>query len=217
MSKDEIWDITPLVTSDFPLWPQSQALQRSVVCDMKSGDAVTSSIMTATAHLGAHADAPSHYAIEGKSIDECSLHHYLGPCQVIRPKVNHGDPITKQIVTQAILAPRVLFATSTFDYTQPFREDFASFDPDFFEFLAQNRVITIGIDGPSVDLYKAQEFPCHRIAYKYGVALLENLDLTKVPEGVYELIALPLKIKSFDASPVRAILRSVGYTERGVL
>lgn len=209
MSKNNIWDITPLVTNSFPLWPQSVPLQRNVDLDINAGDPVTSSSMTATVHLGAHADAPSHYSKDGKSIEECSLDHYIGLCQVIRPKVKRGEPITKQLVTQTILAPRVLFATSTFDFTKPFREDFAAFDPDFFEFMAQNKVITVGIDGPSVDLFKAQALPCHHLAYKYKVALLENLDLEKVPEGIYELIALPLKIKGFDASPVRAVLRSL--------
>jgi len=207
MNKNNIWDITPLVTANFPLWPGSEPLQRTVACDIALGDVVTSSNITATVHLGAHADAPSHYAKDGRTIDECPLHYYLGPCQVIHPQVEHGQPITKDSVKQKILAPRVLFATSTFDYTQPFREDFAAFDPDFFEYMAQNQVITVGIDGPSVDLYKAQTLPCHQLAYKYDIALLENLNLDKVPEGLYELIALPLKIKGFDASPVRAILR----------
>lgn len=209
MNKNKIWDITPLVTINFPLWPPCEPIQRRVACDINLGDTVTSSSITATVHLGAHADAPSHYAKDGRTIDECDLHHYLGLCQVIHPKVKHGEPITKKIIEQKILAPRVLFATSTFDYTKPFREDFAAFDPDFFEFMAQNKVITVGIDGPSVDLYKAQTLPCHQLAYKYDIALLENLDLDKVPEGLYELIALPLKIKGFDASPVRAILRSI--------
>ncbi len=208
INSSKIWDITPLVSTDFPLWPQSTPLQRHVHCDLNLGDAVTSSSMTATVHLGAHADAPSHYAKEGRTIEECSLHHYLGQCQVIRPKVKPGEAITKHNISQSILASRVLFATSTFDYTAPFSENFASFEPEYFEYLAQNNVITIGIDGPSVDLFQNHELPCHHLAYKYDIALLENLDLDQVPEGLYELIALPLKIKGFDASPVRAILRS---------
>jgi len=38
---------------------------------------------------------------------------------------------------------------------------------------------------------------------------LENLVLDEVPEGDYELIALPLKLVSADASPVRAVLRQL--------
>lgn len=209
MVKSIMWDITPLVTNTFPLWPNSTALTRTIELDINSGDLITCSSMTSTVHLGAHADAPSHYHKDGKTIDECSLDHYIGLCQVIRPKVKHGQPITKDMITMPLKAPRALFATETFDYTKPFQEDFASFDPDFFKFLAQNDVITVGIDGPSVDLYHAETLPCHQLAYQYHVALLENLDLKKVPEGLYELIALPLKLQGFDASPVRAILRSI--------
>jgi len=36
--------------------------------------------------------------------------------------------------------------------------------------------------------------------------ILEGINLAKVPEGDYTLIALPLKIKGAEASPVRAVL-----------
>ena len=42
-----------------------------------------------------------------------------------------------------------------------------------------------------------------------GLRVLENLVLDAVPEGNYELIALPLKLMTADASPVRAVLRSL--------
>jgi arylformamidase len=43
------------------------------------------------------------------------------------------------------------------------------------------------------------------------MAILEGLVLQDVPEGVYELIALPLPLVGFDASPVRAILRTIEH------
>ena len=41
------------------------------------------------------------------------------------------------------------------------------------------------------------------------MAILEGLVLDGVPQGLYELIALPLTLVGFDASPVRAILRNL--------
>ena len=38
---------------------------------------------------------------------------------------------------------------------------------------------------------------------------MENLDLSEVPAGDYELIALPLRLAGAEASPVRAVLRSL--------
>lgn len=209
MTTKKIWDITPTISKDFPLWPGTPSFNRIVEEDMQKGDSTTCSSINCTVHLGVHADAPSHYAKDGLTIDQCSLEHYLGLCQVIRLDVPRGASITQKMVKQEIKAPRLLFACSTFDFTKPFQTDFASFDPDYFEFLGKNHVITVGIDCPSVDLFDAAELPCHLLAHQYNIALLENLDLKDVPEGLYELIALPLKIKDCDASPVRAILRSL--------
>ncbi|RYF35827.1 MAG: kynurenine formamidase, partial [Comamonadaceae bacterium] len=44
---------------------------------------------------------------------------------------------------------------------------------------------------------------------RLGLRVLENLVLDAVTEGDYELIALPLKLMTADASPVRAILRAL--------
>ena len=209
MKTNQILDITPLVTTSFPTWPGCKPFQRTIVCDIDKGDIVTTSYFTATGHLGAQADAPSHYSKNGKTIDTCSLDEYIGLCQVIRANVRHGEPITMKSISQPILATRLLFSTSTFDFTKPFQDDFSAFDPEYFEFLGQHHVITIGIDTPSVDLFKADQLPCHQLAFKYQIALLENLDLSQVPEGLYELIALPLKIKDMDACPIRAILRAL--------
>ena len=209
MHNQKLWDITPLVTADYPLWPGSQALVRKLEFDLLRGDPVTSSSFSASAHLGAHADAPSHYAKEGESIEQCSLKYYLGLCQVIKPQVEKNGVISQEMITTKITAPRLLFSTSTFNHNKPFENDFASFDPECFEWLARQDVMTIGIDVPSIDLFRNEDLPCHHLAYQYGIAILENLDLRDITEGLYEMIALPLKLHGFDASPVRAVLRSL--------
>ena len=49
----------------------------------------------------------------------------------------------------------------------------------------------------------------HQAFGRYDMAILEGLVLADVADGQYELIALPLRLAGFDASPVRAILRSL--------
>jgi arylformamidase len=203
-----MYDITPLVTEQLPLWPGSVPLTRRIEVDMRKGSRVTSSTMTATVHLGAHADAPSHYSLNGEAIHERSLDFYLGKCQVIRVKCSPNSRIHYSHIP-GINAPRVLFATDSFDYNRKFKTDFAALDPQLIQQLAEFGVMTIGIDTPSVDLYESQNLESHQMALHYNMAILEGLDLTGVPEGLYELVALPLKLKGFDASPVRAILRTI--------
>lgn len=44
---------------------------------------------------------------------------------------------------------------------------------------------------------------------RHNMSILEGLVLKDVPEGTYELVALPLPLVGFDASPVRAVLRTI--------
>jgi arylformamidase len=72
--------------------------------------------------------------------------------------------------------------------------------------LAEKGTVLIGTDAPSIEPEDAEDLPAHRALLANGVALLEDLDLEGVPEGAYQLVALPLRFQDLDASPVRAIL-----------
>ena len=101
------------------------------------------------------------------------------------------------------------FKTSTFPDPKSFNEDFAAFSPKLIEFLAKQDVKLIGIDTPSFDLFNSKDLESHQQLMKYSIRNLEGLILKGVEQGPWELIALPLKLAGFDASPVRAVLRKV--------
>ena len=88
-----LYDLTPLVSERLPVWPGDTRPSRQVLCDMKQGANLTLSSLHATVHLGAHADAPSHYGLQAPAIHERDLDYYLGPCQVIRVNVRRGERI----------------------------------------------------------------------------------------------------------------------------
>ncbi len=85
----------------------------------------------------------------------------------------------------------------------------AAFAPQTVERLADLGVRLIGIDTASIDPADSKALPSHQVIRRRGLRVLENLVLDDVPEGDYELIALPLKLTSADASPVRAVLRAL--------
>jgi arylformamidase len=203
-----IYDITPPVSERLGVWPGDTQPSRQVLCDMKRGDNLTLSTLHATVHLGAHADAPSHYGADAPAIDARRLDYYLGPCQVVRVAVGRGAGITPELVKAPVTRPRVLLATGTFPDPEHFNEDFAALSPELVEWLRDQGVILVGVDTPSVDPFSSKGLPAHKTFLKHDMAILEGLVLKDVPEGHYELIALPLKLVGFDASPVRAVLRS---------
>jgi arylformamidase len=204
-----IYDISPPVSARLAVWPGDTPPRREVLSDMHRGDNLTLSTLHATVHLGAHADAPSHYGTDAPSIETRDLSIYLGPCQVIRVPVPRGKRITPELLPQIVRAPRVLLATGTFPDSEHFNDDFAALDPTLIEKLSRQGVRLIGIDTPSVDLFHCKDLPAHLMFLKYDLAILEGLVLRDVPEGLYELIALPLRLVGFEASPIRAILRSL--------
>jgi arylformamidase len=126
----------------------------------------------------------------------------------MRVSVGRGRRITPAMLPAEVNAPRLLLATGTYPDPEDFNTDFASLSAELVEHLHGRGVILIGIDTPSVDPFDSADLPAHKAFLRCDMAILEGLALARVPEGRYELIALPLRLEGFDASPVRAVLRS---------
>jgi arylformamidase len=200
-----IYDISPPISPRLAVWPGDTPPTREVLCDLARGDSITLSTLRATVHLGAHADAPSHYGKDAPTIEARSLDYYLGPCQVVRVSAKRRQRV--MLPNLEVRAERVLLATGTFPDPDYFNDDFAAYDPALIDLLHDRGVKLIGIDTPSIDLFDSKDLPSHHAVLRHDMAILEGLVLRDVPEGLYELIALPLKLVGFDASPVRAVLR----------
>jgi arylformamidase len=205
----EIIDISPPICEETAVWPGDVPFSRSVQADIRTGANIHLSSFTSTVHCGAHADAPLHYEKDGAPINLVSLHHYLGPCQIITVK-----PAKDRLIKPADFVgsvhentTRILFRTNSQPRFDHFNTDFAAFAPESIEWCGTKGIVLIGIDTPSFDLFDSKALPAHKMLLKYDIRNLECLDLTNAKDGIYELIALPLKLKGFDASPVRAVLR----------
>lgn len=203
----KLWDISPPIGPQLAVWPGDTPPSREVLLDLERGDSVTLSTLHATVHLGAHADAPSHYGRLAPAIDARPLERYLGPAEVMRVAARPGEPLLAAALPREPRAERVLLATGTSPDPASFREDFAPLTPELVERLAASGVRLVGVDTPSVDAFASKDLPSHRACLRHDIAILEGLALGDVPEGLYELIALPLRLVGFDGSPVRAVLR----------
>jgi len=182
-----IIDISPPLDADIGLWP---------------GDPRN------TLHVGVHVDAPNHTLASGGDITSWPLEIFVGRCNVVHVDIDRGDRITpRHIEGKSIDAPRVLFRTSTFPDWHNWNDDFASLSLDLI--AALKGVVLIGIDTPSVDAFHSNDLEVHRALAAQRIASIEGVVLSDVGEGAYELIALPLRIRDGDASPVRAVLRTL--------
>ena len=160
-------------------------------------------------HTGAHADAPLHYGVGAATIGQLDLVPYLGPCRVIHA-IGCGPLVEARHLEHALadLPPRVLVRTCTTAPTA-WSSEFSAYAPESIELLASLGVLLVGIDSQSVDPADSKQLHSHHGLLRHGLRVLENLVLDDVPAGDYELIALPLKLMTADASPVRAVLREL--------
>jgi arylformamidase len=143
------------------------------------------------------------------------LERYIGPCHVVHARAERRAGGMRvgiadvDLDINAVRHARFLIHTGTFpDFTR-WNSDFAGLDPALVDLLADRGVTLIGIDTPSVDVQESKDLPAHARFLARGVSILEGLRLTHVAPGEYELVALPLPLVGFDASPVRAVLRSL--------
>ena len=158
-------------------------------------------------HTGTHIDAPLHSLPEGQAIADTDLSMYIGPAQVIDMlgiaaiEAEHVLPLAPG------LPERVLFKTrlSPAEHHDP---EFTCLSPAAARILVGFGIKLVGIDAPSVDSGHSETMETHKILASAGIAILENLSLGNVAPGLYELIALPLKLTGMDGSPVRAVLRT---------
>ena len=213
-SPRKLWDISPPVHAGSPVFPGDTAYSQQWCATIGPGCPVNVSAITLSPHVGAHADAPLHYDERGASIGEVSLDAFLGPCRVVHA-IARGPLITWEHIAHAVddasgaLPQRVLVRTYAHMPQDRWDGQLAAYAPATIERLADRGVLLVGIDTASIDPADSKQLPSHQVIRRRGLRVLENLVLDDVPEGDYELIALPLKLTTADASPVRAVLRAL--------
>ena len=205
-----IWDISPPVAAGSPVFPGDTPYQQAWAASIGPGCPVNVSTITLSPHVGAHADAPLHYDPAGETVGQLDLTPYLGPCRVIHA-IGVRPLVEWEHIAHATegLPPRVLVRTYQRAPVDQWDPALAAFAPETITRLANAGVRLVGIDTASIDPAESKTLDSHQVIRQRGLRVLENLVLDDVPEGDYELIALPLKLMTADASPVRAILRSL--------
>jgi arylformamidase len=204
-----LWDISPPISSDSPAFPGDTIYQQHWTAQIGPGCPVNVSAITMSPHLGAHADAPLHYGQDAAAIGAVDLDPFLGRCRVIHA-IARGPLVRPEHLEhrQSDLPARVLVRTCE-KAPMEWSSHFAAFAPETIAWLAGKGVRLVGIDSASVDPAASKTLDSHQQLLAHDMRVLENLVLDDVAEGDYELIALPLKLTSACASPVRAVLRSL--------
>lgn len=205
--KQSLIDITPKMGVRTPVYPGDPPFVVRLTASVAAGDPADVSAVSFSAHCGAHVDAPAHLFPGTGDAASLPLERFVGPCLVIdltelEPEAAPSELVRPQTIAAVkalmggkALPSRVLIKTRR---SQPpvWSSDFRALSPECVEAFLAEGVELVGVDVPSIALSR-------------GLTVMENLDLSAVMAGSYELIALPLPLEGVEASPVRAVLRSI--------
>jgi arylformamidase len=205
------YDISRTLSAEIAVWPGDTSFELRSTGSLAAGDAVNVTTLTLSAHTGTHVDAPYHFTPDGLTIESIDPAVYWGTAQVVSVSKAAGLLTPNDFAGIDLrLAPRLLIhsAASAAD-PHAFHHDFVYPGPELADYLGREGIRLFGTDAPSVDPSDSKTMAGHHALQRNGILILEGLNLTDVPDGLYELVALPLKIAHGDGSPVRAVLRTL--------
>lgn len=158
------------------------------------GDGYNLSSLFTGLHNGTHIDSPLHFFDDGYSVDKMPPDRFIGPCTVIETP---SGIITGADVEN--IFPRTCERVLLKGKGRTFLHESAASE------IAYRGCKLLGIDGISIEK-QGSDGSAHRALLTEGIAILEGLNLSEVNEGVYFLIAPPIKIEGGEAAPARALL-----------
>lgn len=191
MDEMKIYDISQELFSS-NVYPGDKAPKRTIVSDMDNGASCNVSELEMNAHNGTHMDAPKHFIKGGRAIDELELDNLIGKCTVVSMS---GDiyPDAVHEVCQKNNIKRLLLKGK------------CQLTVEAADILSECGVVLVGVESQSIG-QEGAPLPVHVSVLGQGIAALEGLVLTEVPDGEYFLFAAPIKLGGCDGSPCRAVL-----------
>jgi len=202
-------DISVVVRVGTPEWPGDAPFECGWTTRIADGSSVNLSHIGGSPHVGTHADAPLHVHDGWAPSDSLPLDAFLGEAVVIDVSGAPDGPLSIDADDARIAgAERLLLRTGRCIADGRFPVDWPVLNSTTAARLAEGGLRLLGVDSPSVDARESKRLEVHHALFGGGAFVLENLDLRAVPEGRYELIALPQRLAGLDAAPVRAVLRS---------
>jgi arylformamidase len=211
----KIWDISRTLAKDFAEWPGDEPFHFRLTKEIRTGDTVNLGAMKMSVHNGTHADARFHFDPKGASIEKAPLDIYLGRATVVDLAHSFLQSKEKHLITTEDLKPhaediaatsRLLVKTGRWSDSTVFPNQIPVIAADVPAWLQKNGVKLLGLDLPSMDEIDSKSLQNHHALARAGIAIVESLDLSGVPSGIYNFAALPLKIAGGDGAPLRAVL-----------
>lgn len=204
-----IYDISVPLESGGLVYPGNPEIHIALQQAIADGASANVSRLEMGSHTGTHVDAPRHFFDDGAGVDTLPLDVLMGPALLIAVAPDVMAVTEEHLRSHDLThATRVLIRTrnSAFLRERDFHPDFTYLSPDGAAYLVDHGVKLVGVDYLSVEQFHSGHHRTHRTLLERGVIIIEGLDLSEPPAGIYELRCLPLRLVGLDGAPARAVL-----------
>lgn len=167
--------------------------------------------LTCSTHQGTHLDVPYHFFNEGFTLSELDLNRVV--TRAVKIDLTYKKPHQAIYVSDVeTYLPQILAGCSIILHTgwdkvfpaPAFFTDFPYVSCELADWFSENSVNLVGMDMPTPN--GAQWKYVHEKLLGNSVLILEGLvNLELLPDDEFVLIALPLRLRKRDGSPVRAV------------
>ena len=204
-----IYDISMPVRTGGIVYPGNPEIRIEPQQAIAKGAGANVSSIRFGSHTGTHVDAAKHFFDDGETVDRIPIERFIGTAILLAfpddlMSVGAADLEKHNIGSHK----RVLLRTrnSSFIRSPQFAVDYTFLAPDGAQYLVDHGVELVGIDYLSIEQFHSGHHRTHITLLDHKVVIVEGLDLSVPPPGVYQLICLPLRLAGLDGAPARAVL-----------
>lgn len=205
-------DLSHPVRDGMPAFPGDPAPRLERV-HTHAADGLQTSLLVLSPHCGTHVDVPLHFRQGEPGLEELPLDAFHGRARVIdaptgaRPG-GPGGEIAAAVLHDVDLADLdFLLLRTGWDRhwrTPRYYAGWPCPGEKLIRELAGAGLKGVGLDAPSADPMDGRL--AHDLFAAAGMINIENLTrLGDLPDAVFELLVLPLRLEGTEASPVRAV------------
>ena len=205
------YDVSRTISPTLRVWPGEEQFSFQQMLFLDKGDSVNLTLWKIGAHTGTHMDAPWHTEPVDIHPADLPLETYIGPARLVTVARKAGGIVPADLGLDTLAGtPRLLIHSWYSDVPDnEWSSDFIYPSVELVDWLAAQGVILLGVDMPSVDPFGSPDLPSHHRLAHHDIRQVETMMFKGVPDGVYELVALPLKVAGVCGGPLRAILREL--------
>jgi arylformamidase len=203
------YDVSMTVTKDIQVWKNYEAKKPKfkVVSDFNNS-VVHETEVSINLHTGTHMDFPLHMLPGGKTSDSLDLSKLIRTVRVfdlthVKDAINDADLVPLNIKKNDF----VLLKTKN-SFEEDFNFNFIYVNEWASQYLAEKGVVGVGVDGLGIERDQVGH-PTHKTLMNKDILIIEGLRLKEVPEGTYQMYALPIKMKGTDALLLSVILEVI--------